>query len=65
MKVIVKNCHDCPFCNNDNEYGYSCNHPAEGVDVDEHEMTQYGETKLPAKCPLINGEVIVNAWINT
>jgi hypothetical protein len=26
MKIEIKNCRECPFCNNDNEYGHNfCN----------------------------------------
>lgn len=49
IKIIkIENCHNCPFCNNDNEYGYSCN--LNGLDYNE--MTQYRDTSIPDKCEL-------------
>ena len=58
MKGIqVTNCHDCPFCNSDNEYGTSCNHPEN--DIDEFEMTQYDKKEMPERCPLRTGPAIV------
>lgn len=58
MKITVNNCHDCPFCNNDNEYGTSCNFP--NNDVDENEMPSYKQNWLPSKCPLkFSGTVLI------
>jgi len=57
MTIKVTNCHDCPFLNNDNEYGSSCNYP--GNVVEDEEITRYNETDLPIKCPLRNGDVLV------
>lgn len=58
MTIKVKNCHDCPFCNSDNEYGNSCNFP--GSEVEEHEMPSYNENNLPVKCPLqFNGTILI------
>lgn len=50
MEIEVINCHDCPLCNEDNEYGYSCNFP--NSEVENSEMTKYGSTVIPDKCPL-------------
>lgn len=57
MKITVKNCNNCPFCNNDNEYGYSCNYPES--EVEEFEMSGYDSELLPEKCPLKKGDVLV------
>jgi len=57
MLILVKNCNDCPFCNNDNEYGYSCNFP--GSQVEDFEMTGYNEKEMPVKCPLLSGTATV------
>jgi hypothetical protein len=50
MNINVTNCNDCTFCNNDNEYGYSCNFPEN--EVEENEMTGYNSKTPPDKCPL-------------
>ncbi len=58
MKIIVKNCNDCPFCNEDNEYGKSCNYPCNKVE--EKDMPIYDDKEtLPINCPLRNGDTII------
>ena len=57
MIAYVTNCNDCPFCNNDNEYGKDCNYP--NNEVEEYQMTPYMEKWLPEKCPLRNGDIII------
>lgn len=56
----VTNCYDCPFQNNDNEQGYSCNYPMN--DVYPEDMTPYekqNEPNIPEKCPLRNGDILI------
>jgi hypothetical protein len=50
MNINVTNCNDCPFCNRDNEYGYSCNFPEN--EVEDYEMAGYDSQIPPEKCPL-------------
>lgn len=57
MNINVTNCNDCPFCNNYNEYGYSCNLPES--EVTKYEMTDYDSKTPPDKCPLKKGIAIV------
>ena len=50
MKIIVKNCQDCPFCNDDNEYGKDkCNLETEIILNYWKEMPK---DKVHEKCPL-------------
>lgn len=57
MKLYITNCNDCPLCNNDNEYGFSCNYP--GSLVEEYEMNSYDSTIPPEKCPLIKDNITI------
>lgn len=57
MIIEIENCHGCPFCNNDNEFGLSCN-MADGK-IEDNEMPNYDSTDLPAKCPLRNNDITV------
>lgn len=58
MKTIkVKNCHDCPFQNNDNESGTMCNLVEEtdinSYSIEEKDMPNYNDFEtVPDKCPL-------------
>jgi hypothetical protein len=57
MDIKVTNCNNCPFCNIDNEYGYSCNFPEN--EVEEDKMTDINEKLPPEKCPLKNNITVV------
>jgi len=57
MNINVSSCRDCPFCNNDNEYGSSCNFPEN--EVEDYEMTPYGLKNPPEKCPLNKSIAVV------
>lgn len=65
MKSIrVNNCHDCPLCNNDNEYGLSCNAPTnltvEQTAEMDFIMPDYEDKEtVPNWCPLLTGGVII------
>jgi len=50
----------CPFQNNDQEDGFSCNHPTS--DIDSSEMTPYekrNEYCIPDKCPLRTEAILI------
>ena len=49
-EITITNCNNCPFCNNDNESGYSCNFPFSEALASE--MTDYDKDIAPEKCPL-------------
>lgn len=51
----IKNCLECPFCNNDSEYGYSCNI----ANIGEYDMPSYKDKWVPKECPLLKEEIIV------
>ena len=61
----VNNCHECPFCNNDNEYGHdSCNHPFnfDNAVYEGHPYNKFGEMpkdKVHDKCPLKDNPLTV------
>lgn len=62
VKYTVKNCHNCPLCNNDNEHGTTCNHPRS--DLEQYELTEYGSQILPVKCPLKNEMLTLKTTCN-
>ena len=58
MKIKVKNCQECPFCNRDNEYGADrCNLWEEIFVPDFDELPK---KTIHEKCPLRNGMVEVS-----
>lgn len=58
MKMKIKNCHVCPFANDDGEYGKNqCNlKPQEIWTPAPHELPS---DSIPDICPLLMGSVIV------
>ena len=56
MKIKVKNCHECPFSNNDNEYGRDTCNLAVYLEIEIHLGHWEGlpEDKVHDKCPLRN-----------
>ena len=56
INFFVTTCHNCPFANNDNEYGRDkCNHPFNFGKVEAPEYVQYWELpkdKVHKNCPL-------------
>ena len=56
-RYLVSNCHDCPFCNNDREEGYSCNHPH--GDIEDYELTRYDSKFLPTNCALRDNKITI------
>ncbi len=58
MIIEITSCNDCPFCNNDNEYGSSCNLP--GNNVEDFEMCGYNQSFIPDKCQLNNQTIVVS-----
>lgn len=57
MTVFVNSCYKCPMCNNDNEYGLSCNCPL--TEVKDRDMPKGGQHFIPYSCPLKKAAV----WI--
>jgi hypothetical protein len=55
MKITVTNCHECPFCNNDDEWGWSCKVP-----LSEVEDWQTSGDSIPENCPLQNMPIEVS-----
>ena len=62
MKIInIKNCHVCPFSNNDNEFGKDLCNLAYSIGCDDPDRN--GENELPSDkiadgCPLVGGVFI-------
>ena len=51
MKIIVKNCQECPFCNNDNEYGKdSCNL---NTKITLKNWEELPDNSIHEECPLL------------
>ena len=51
MKIIVKNCQECPFCNNDNEYGKdACNI---NLEIGAKVWTELPKDSVHELCPLL------------
>jgi hypothetical protein len=55
IEMTVKSCFDCPFCPQDSEYGFGCNHP----EIDPNWKKWYyrhnfgqGMDELYPNCPL-------------
>jgi hypothetical protein len=65
-RFIVKSCQDCPFCNNDNEYGKdSCNHPFnfDNAVREGYPYNSFGEMpkdKVHENCPLKKEPITVS-----
>ena len=63
MKAIetqVKNCRECPFANNDNEYGFDmCNAPDVKPILSTDEWEELPETGVHKNCPLKENVIIV------
>jgi hypothetical protein len=58
MKLEIKNCQSCPFCNNDNEYGHdNCN--LQIIELGDFE--QLPSDKIHEKCKLRVESVEVSA----
>ena len=62
MILEIKNCADCPFSNNDNEYGRDCcnlaNHIGKDIELDTWE--QLPDDKIHKDCPIdIKIELVV------
>jgi hypothetical protein len=70
-EFIVNTCHDCPFCNNDNEYGRdSCNHPFNFGEANREGFpyNQWGEmpkNKVHENCPLKKNDIKISINENT
>jgi len=57
QEIIVDNCHDCPFANNDNEYGKDqCNLNTDIVCNGSDELPHY---KVHKDCPLKNNSFTI------
>jgi hypothetical protein len=57
-EIQVKNCRECPFANNDNEYGYdNCNAPNNELELLGYE--QLPEQGVHERCPLKKSDLIV------
>jgi hypothetical protein len=55
MKIVVENCHECPFCNNDNEYGRDrCNLNSEIILL--YGWEELPDDKVHEKCPLLKSD---------
>ena len=56
MKIEIENCQDCPFCNNDNEFGYeSCNlalHLGFRKYIEQIGYNQMPADKVHKDCPI-------------
>lgn len=51
MKELeVLNCNNCPFLNNDYEFGSACNFP--GSKVENHDIPWHDAHTVAEKCPL-------------
>lgn len=64
MKVEEKEvtgCMDCPFLNNDNDYGYdACNAPNTKVNLKSHQWEQLPEKGVHEYCPLKESKIIIS-----
>ena len=63
-KIIeIRNCAECPFCNNDNEYGFDeCNLSNKMLLSDRVSLNsweQLPKRHIHPRCPLITDEVVV------
>ena len=72
MKTIkVKNCHECPFCNEDNEFGKDQCNISEiyaGDTSSPSSNFKFGYTQMPANarhkdCPLNDEPVKIEAYL--
>ncbi len=59
MEYIVLGCYNCPFKNEDDKYGTSCNHPNEEANGEDIGYIKKGEH--PNFCPLLIEPIIVKA----
>jgi hypothetical protein len=55
--IIVNNCQECPFCNNDNEYGYDCCNLDQNIHTKAFD--QMPKEHVHEKCPLKQKEYII------
>lgn len=54
--IWIKNCHECPFCNNDNEYGRDwCNMK----DIKLPNWKELPSDKVHNECPLLTETYII------
>ena len=67
-EFIVKNCHHCPFVNQDNEYGYDgCNHPFNFGKAETDKYDWYSQLpfdKIHDNCPLKKEPITVKIDLN-
>ena len=63
MILEIKNCHQCPFCNNDNEYGRDMCNLADRIfkDIALGEFEQLPSDKRHKDCPIV-GKIEVVAY---
>ncbi len=52
--IEVENCHDCPFVQNDNEYGFCACNISEPETLDLKGWEELPNDKAHDKCPLKN-----------
>jgi hypothetical protein len=62
-EVIVQGCGDCPFFQDDSDYGSRCNHPCNGMIGFKYVSFGYhsGYYLTPESCPLKRTDVMVKA----
>ncbi len=62
MTLEIKSCYDCPFCNNDNEFGSDrCNLASKlGKDINLlGNWEQLPQNNIHEDCPLKNRELLI------
>lgn len=56
--ILINNCHECPFCNNDNEYGKdSCNLHG---NIYSKNLESMPEDKVHSECPLLLADYTIS-----
>jgi len=56
--IKVNNCMDCPLCNSDNEYRYSCSYPDNEVNSVFSDM-DLDNGQPPDNCPLRKESILI------
>ena len=59
MIIKITNCQECPFVNNDNEYGFNECHISEKVNKTRRGHDQLPEDNVHDLCPLKTEPIIV------
>jgi hypothetical protein len=59
MKIVVKNCHECPFCNDDSEYGKDRCNLYSNTSVNLETWNQLPKDKVHENCSLLKEDCII------